>query len=887
MDVLKEWNGVDMAFPRERTVLDFFKAQVQARPEAVTVKEGQRLMTYEELDVRSNRVANELRRRGLQLEEAVALLLPASCEFLVAILGILKAGGSYFPIDTETPAKRLEFLLKDSQSRLVLSDATGLERLREWSGRALDLAQIIDRSSAEGDKNPEVPSDPNRRAYITYTSGSTGQPKGVEIEHHSLTNLVCCFHQRFQLTGQDRASMLAYVAFDASVADIWPTLCAGGSATIPPKGLLLNPDRLISWLATEEVTLTFVPTGLAEILFARKWPEQMKLRFLITGGDRLRFRPPAGLSFAVVNGYGPTENTVFSTWSMVTPENGSGQPPPIGRPLGNVTAYVLDEHLQPVPGGEAGELYLGGEQVARGYLGRFELTRERFLPNPFASEPNARMYRTGDWARWLPDGELDFLGRKDGQVQIRGRRVELGEIEAMMFTHGSVRQVCCVPRLDDGMPAGVVAHIVLRDSSSNSSDDLRAYLNAHLPDYMVPSEFVVHESLPLTPQGKLDRTALTALQPVKPEQIQLTDGDDKLEQALALLWQSLLPATKNSQRDASFSTLGGDSLLAIKLMLGVEEITGKRLELSTFLLKPTFAGLCEAVRTRLSSKFQPVLALRKEGVRPPLFFLYAVDGDIGIYFDLAQALGNDQPVFGIRSPALEDLSCLPDSMEDAAAEVVHWIRQIQPDGAPALVGYSWGGLLAFEVARQLAQTDGSSCFTALIGTGSPMRPTNFASRLAHFAINFPHWVGNLVTDRENRWRRLSRWQDMARVAKRHLAETDSLMSDWESPISRHLIGLMEKYHPLPKYKMAVDLFRECDAYQPPGHPLHIWRTSHLPDSGWNRWTCKQNRIHWMEGDHATIVKLPMVSGLAQSIRQAMDQHIKRCLTTVEMHANQP
>jgi amino acid adenylation domain-containing protein len=886
MDVLKEWNGVAMAFPRERTVLDFFQAQVQARPEAVAVKEDQRLMTFAELDLLSNRVANELQRQGLQLEEAVALLLPASCEFLVAILGILKAGGSYFPIDMETPAKRREFLLTDSRSRFVLADTTGLERLREWSGMALDVAQIIGHSGAGVDNNPGVPSDPNRRAYITYTSGSTGQPKGVEIEHHSLTNLVCYYHQRLQLAGQDRVAMLAYVAFDASVADIWPTLCAGGFVTIPPKGLLLNPDRLITWLATEEVTLTFVPTGLAEILFARKWPEQMKLRFLITGGDRLRFRPPAGLSFPVVNGYGPTENTVFSTWSVVTPDNGSGQPPPIGRPIGNVRTYVLDEHRQPVPVGEEGELYLGGEQVARGYLERFELTRERFLPDPFAGEPEARMYRTGDWVRWLADGELDFLGRKDGQVQIRGRRVELGEIEAMVFAHGSVQQACCVPRLDDGMPAGIVAHIVLRDSSSNSSDDLRAYLNARLPDYMVPSEFVVHESLPLTPQGKLDRAALAARQPVKSEPVQPVAGDDKLDQALALLWQSMLPSAKNSQRDVSFSTLGGDSLLAIKLMLGVEEITGKRLELSTFLLKPTFAGLCEAVRTRLSSKFQPVLALRKEGVRPPLFFLYAVDGDIGIYFELAQALGNDQPVFGIRSPALEDLSCLPDSIEDAAAEVVRWIRQIQPDGAPALVGYSWGGLLAFEVARQLAQTDGIFCFTALIGTGSPLRPTNFASRLAHFAVNFPHWLRNLLTDRGNRWRRLSRWQDMARVAKRNLAETNALMPDWESPISRHLIGLMEKYHPLPKYKMAVDLFREYDAYQPPGHPLHIWRTSHLPDSGWNRWTCRPNRIHWVEGDHATIVKPPMVSGLAQSIRQAMDKHIQCGLPGPESHANQ-
>ncbi len=833
-------------------------------------------MSYKELDERSTRVAHELRRRGLKLEESVIVFLPASCEFLVAILGILKAGGTYLPVDSDTPIQRLEFFVSDSASRFVISNVAGMERLRDLPIPLLDLEQIVGGSDRKAVDDLSVPSDPNRRAYIIYTSGSSGRPKGVEIEHHSLTNLVSHYHRYFKLTAQDRASMLAYVAFDASVADIWPTLCAGAVVTIPTKGILLNPDGLIEWLAKEEITLAYVPTGLAEILFTRPWPERIKLRFLLTGGDRLRVRPPAKLPFVVINAYGPTENTVVSTGTVVQPENGKRQAPPIGRPIHNISAYVLDERMQPVSVNVAGELYLGGEQVARGYLGHPEQTKELFVPDPFTNQPDARMYRTGDWVRWLEDGELDFLGRKDGQVKIHGWRVELGEIEGTLFSHGAVRQVCCVPRLIDGMPSGITAHVATDRLDESLSGELRSYLQARLPDYMVPSEFVLHESLPLTPQGKLDRVALTSFQATKSASPRLVVGEDGLEKALASLWQSLLPAAGNSPRDATFADLGGDSMLVIKLMLGVEEITGQRLEVSSFLVKPTFAGLCDAVRTRMArTEFEPVLALRRQGTRPPLFCLYGISGDIESYFNLAEALGDDQPVFGIRSPALEDFSRLPQSIEEAAAEVVRWIRKVQPQGAPSLVGYSWAGLLAFEVARQLAQAEGICCFTALIGPMAPMRPTHFTSRLAHFVRYFPPWLWNLITDQKDRGWRIMRWREMAARTRENLAEAHLPLEELVSkPIPLHLFSLMEKYRPKPGSKVTINIFREYDSTRIPAHPLHAWQTSHLPDGGWNRWVQSHPSIHWLEGDHWTIIKPPLVKTLAQAIRSAMDQHLK-------------
>jgi len=853
--------------------MDFFQEKAQTQPDLLAVHEVAQTMTYGELDFRSNLVAGDLQQRGLQLEEPVAILIPASGEYVVAMLGILKAGGSYLPIDPDVPVKRLDFLLRDSGSRFALTDAAGIKRTNEWPGTTLELAAILGKADPAAHKIQGVSSDPKRRAYIVYTSGTTGQPKGVEIEHHSLTNLVCAYHERFKLTAQDRVTMFANVAFDASVADTWPALCAGGSLVVPPRELLRHPDSLIAWLADEKITWTFVPTGMAEILFTRVWPAQMPLRFLVTGGDRLRVRPPQNLPFTVLNAYGPTENTVISTWSMLK-TNGKPLFPAIGHPIANVNAYVLDGNRQPVADGMAGELYLGGEQVARGYLGKPVLSAEHFISNPFTGQPEDRMYRTGDWVRWLPDGELDFLGRQDDQVQIRGSRVELGEVETILLAHPSVRQVCCLTRLEDGVATGIVAHIVPAKAGGDCSGELRSHLGERLPAYMLPSQFVFHEHFPLTPYGKVDRAALAGPTSKKIEPVQIDADGDGLKIALSRLWHSLLPAAGSSSKEAAFSNLGGDSLLMVKLMLGVEEITNQRLEVSTFLLQPTFSGLCQAVKMRMSqTEFQQVLTLRKQGTRPPLFCLYDYEGEIGIYFGLAEALGDDQPVFGIRSPALEDLSRLPASMEAAAAEIVGWIRKLQPQGVPALVGYSWAGLLAFEVARQLAEKEGTSCFTALVGAEAPVWPMNFAARLTHFGGTFPPWFWSLITDRRNRWQRLSHWQRMAGRTKQNLAEAQLPMKNWVStPISRHLVALMEKYHPLPKADLTVDLFRERDAYQPQAHPLHAWQTSHKPDGGWNRWTRKPARIHWLAGDHRTIVRPPLVSGLAQSLRQAMDQH---------------
>ena len=380
-----EGTQTQKSFPRHKSVVDFFHEQVQALPDSPALQEGQLVMSYGELDHLSDEVAGRLLSGGLRREEIVALLLNCSCQFVASALGVLKAGGSYLPLDVAAPPGRLQYQLSDSGVAHVITTSEHCGRLTDWSGRKYVLDDGASGPHSDGVDLPYVPADLTRRAYLIYTSGSTGRPNAVEIEHHSLTNLVCHYHDALGLTHRDRTTMLAHVTFDASVADLWPCLCCGGTVLIPPPALLLDVDGSIDWLTQEHVTFSFVPTAIAERMLHRPWPEKLSLQFLITGGDTLHGRPPGGLPFSVINSYGPTENTVDSTWTTVAPSP-EGTRPSIGRPITNVSAYVLDDAGMPVAAGAEGELYLGGEQVARGYLNRPELTRQRFLSDPFAAK---------------------------------------------------------------------------------------------------------------------------------------------------------------------------------------------------------------------------------------------------------------------------------------------------------------------------------------------------------------------------------------------------------------------------------------------------------------------------------------------------------------------
>jgi len=513
------------------------------------------------------------------------------------------------------------------------------------------------------------------------------------------------------------------------------------------------------------------------------------------------------------------------------------------------------------------------------------LTRERFPPDPFSDAPDARMYRTGDCVRWRSDGSLEFLGRRDDQIQIRGQRVELGEIEAAIRRHPPVREVCCRPLMDRelkdqtnaaGSAAGVVAHVVMPGVNEKEiAAQLRSFLEPQLPAYMVPAMFVAHERLPVTPQGKVDRAALDAAarsQPPPNGEAEL-ESQDSLVRKLTELWRRVLPDYSGARTDRSFQELGGDSLGAVKLLLGVEEITGRRLALSTFLLEPTLAGLCRAVAAAEDEAEVSILALRRTGSRPPLFCVYELGGDVGVYFELAAELGADQPVFGLRSSSAHHPERIPDSIETAARQARNRLRKFLPAGPFALAGFSWGGLLAFEMARQYAAEENLNPFCALFGTTAPPRQPSLPRKVLHAARWLPTWAWRLSQDKGRRWQRIREAVTSARFVRNLVAEEKLPVPVWaNNPVALRYIELAHRYRPPVSRPVPIHLFRENASFRRESHPAGFAITDHYEDGGWQHWTVCEPKIHWLNGEHMKVLKQPLVKETSQMLRAALEKH---------------
>jgi amino acid adenylation domain-containing protein len=595
--LLYEWNDTAAVYPRRACVQELFEQQAARVPERLAVANEGRSLSYEELNTRARQLANHLRGLGVGVETTVGVLMERSPDMLVALLGILKAGGAYLPLDPAYPAQRLAYMLDDAQVSVLLTRQNLSAGLTSSVTHTVCLDTDWPTIALQSASEPASGVGSDNLAYVIYTSGSTGTPKGVQITHGSLMNLVSWHRRVYQLNEDDRATLLAGVAFDASVWEVWPYLASGAAIHIPDEETRATPEKLRDWLVAQSITLCFVPTPTAESLLPLTWPKQSALRALLTGGDRLHTYPPDTLPFELVNHYGPTENTVVATCNVVPTDARQQKPPTIGRPISNTQVYILDEALGVVPVGVSGQLYLSGQSLARGYQGWPEQTAEKFIPNPFGDEPGTRLYRTGDLARYLPDGQIEYLGRADQQVKVRGFRIELGEIEAALAQHERVREAVVVAREDAAGHKRLVAYVVAEGGAAEggvSVAELRGYLGERLPEYMVPSLFITLDELPLTPNGKVDRRALPAPE-LRPE---LSDtyvaAGTPAERVLADIWCKVLGLEQVGVHD-NFFDLGGHSLLATQVISRVQEIFDVELPLSSLFATPTVDGLLDAV----------------------------------------------------------------------------------------------------------------------------------------------------------------------------------------------------------------------------------------------------------------------------------------------------
>lgn len=922
--VLVGFNRTEAAFPDGCAAHEIIEVQARKTPEATAVRYGDERLTYGELNRRANQLARYLQGLGVGLEDLVGIYVERSLEMAVGVLGVLKAGAAFLPLDPGCPAERLAFMLDDAHVRLLLTQQRLEERLAECSAERVRLDTDWARIARERDDDVHTDVGPSNLAYVIYTSGSTGRPKGVQIEHRGVCNLAAWQKCYFGLGPPDRVLQFATIGFDVFVWEMWMALNVGASLHLASRDTVTSPAALTELLREEGITAVLLPPTMLRLLS----PEGLdSLHTVISGGEacspELVKRWAEGRRF--YNAYGPTEITVCATTYRCT--GAEEHSVPIGRPVANTRLYVLDQALQPVALGMIGELYIGSDFLARGYINRPDLTAERFLPDPFRDKPGARMYKTGDLVRFLPDGNVEFCGRIDHQVKLRGFRIELGEIEALLGKHPGVRDVAVTLREDAPGDKRLVAYVVSK-SNDLTTQELRSHLKALVPDYMVPSAFAFVEALPLTPSGKVDRRAL----PVPTADETARHGKwlpprDNVEWQLAHIWEQLFDIRPIGATD-DFFDLGGHSLLAVHLMDEIAGRFGQRLAPATLFEAPTIERLAGILRGGARADTDsPLVPIQPKGSRIPFFCVHPAPGTVFCYVEMARHLGLDQPFYGLQSFGVNGRGANHVRIEAMATDYVRAIRNVQPTGPYILGGHSSGGVIAYEMAQMLKKEGEKVALVVVIDSPAPLSTGKaeafydlFSQRLddcvwlasivqlaeMFFGVNLGVSCADLAAmTREEQLRTILKQlqevgfippdagpsviQDLLDLCKANLRAALSYRAQpYDGPIA--FLCTRTPFIPLPKGSLAplarcaADLCRNhlpMVARTVP-HVLRdlcalLWRgavfygLSRKSAMGWRRLSNGPLDIQVVPGDHITVLTRPHVEVMARELRKRLDQ----------------
>ncbi len=603
--LLVESNNTQIDYPQDKCLPQLFEEQVERTPDAVAVVFDEQKLTYRELNNRANQLAHYLRKLGVQADVGVGICVERSLEMVVGLLGILKSGAAYVPLDPAYPKDRLSFMLQNSQATVLVTTKNLVTELPEHETTVVCLDSNWSDISQESEENLVNEVKPENLAYVIHTSGSTGLPKGVAMTQIALCNLILWQLENTKVLAEGKTLQFSPISFDVSFQEMFSTWCSGGTLVLIAEELRRDPLALIKLLNKQAVERLFLPfvalQQLAEVaVTAKLFPKH--LREVITAGEQLQITPAIKEFFTQVsnctlhNHYGPSESHVVTTFTLDGSVENWPALPSIGRPIANTQIYILDSRMQPVPIGVSGELYIGGDCLARGYLNRDDLTAARFIRDPFSNDPNARLYKTGDLCRYLSDGNIEYLGRIDNQVKVRGFRIELGEIEALLSQHPAIAQTTIIVREDIPGDKRLVAYFVPNQEPAPTSSELRHFLQQKLPDYMLPSAFVMLKSLPLTPSGKVDRRALPALDNIRESsEATFVAPREELEVRLTEIWEQVLNVRPIGIKD-NFFELGGHSLLAVRLFAEIEKMSGQKLPLATLFQSQTIADLAGVLR---------------------------------------------------------------------------------------------------------------------------------------------------------------------------------------------------------------------------------------------------------------------------------------------------
>ncbi len=702
-EILVVRNATQAEYPRNVCVHELMERQTERAPEATAIVMSHEAISYRELNERANQLAHYLMQHGAGPEVLIGIYLERSINMIVALLAVLKSGAAYVPLDPAYPAERIAFVVEDAGISLLLTQTELLHSLPASSAITIDMQTIAAELAREDRCVPQSPARPENLAYVLYTSGSTGKPKGVQITHANLVNFLISMQREPGLRASDSLLGVTTLSFDIAGLEIYLPLITGARLILASRSEASDGRALLDLMRRHHATVMQATPATWRMLLEAGWKGSPELRILC-GGEAL----PGDLASQLLprcaqlwNMYGPTETTI---WSSVYRVQSAAATLPIGRPIANTTFYILDSRMRPLPMGVAGELFIGGEGVARGYLRRPELTAEKFLSDPFAERPGARLYRTGDIARYLRDGNVQYLGRSDFQVKIRGFRIELGEIESALSKHPSVQECVAVTRENGPGDTRLVAYAVPRPGFRIAAAELRTWVKQTLPSYMVPSVIVELDALPLTPNGKVDRKALPKPGATVSTATDFVPARDEIELALTRIWQEVLNVSTVGIRD-NFFDLGGHSLLAVRLMAEIKEKIGRDIPLTALFQGATVEYLAEVIRGKAPVPTAVVHKIQPLGDRPPFFAAVVAGVNALGYVPLAKHLGTERPLYALQrsgpGPRALRRPLTQQEYEEIATEYIQAMRTVQPQGPYHLGGFCEGAQIAFEMTRQL------------------------------------------------------------------------------------------------------------------------------------------------------------------------------------------
>ncbi|MEH1902755.1 MAG: amino acid adenylation domain-containing protein [Nostoc sp.] len=885
--LLTTWNTTQTDYPHTKCIHHLWEEQVDKTPNAIAVEFQNQQITYRELNEKANLLAHYLQTAGVEPGTLVGICIERSIEMIIGILGILKAGGAYVPLDPQLPTERIAYILQDTQVLILLTQQKLLAKLPDvlkQRKNSPDRMQVVcldrdwDFIANQNKQNLVSAVSTYNLAYIIYTSGSTGQPKGTAIAHQSLVNFTSQAIKEYGIHQQDRILQFASISFDTAAEEIYPCLTTGATLVLRTEDLLSSSHQFWQCCQDWQLTVLDLPTAYWHYLTADLQASDSRitscLRLVIIGGEQALTEnlkrwylslkslknPPK-----LVNTYGPTEATIVTT-IYPFPDSTSVEPTdwevPIGRPIGNTQVYVLDKYLQPVPIGIPGELHIAGVSLAKGYLNRPDLTQEKFIPNPFSnSTQDTKLYKTGDLVRYRLDGNLEFIGRIDKQVKIRGFRIELGEIEAAIAQHPLICMTAVTLQEDQPGDKRLVAYITADENFLTSSID--EFLRQKLPNYMIPTIWIQLDSLPLTSNGKIDYRAL----PKPTKNISQDNGfvapRNELERQIAKIWAEVLDVPVVGIKN-NFFELGGHSLLAFALMNRIQQKFGKNLPLSSIFQSATVEQFAEIINQKTDSHSWSVLVkIQPQGTKPPLFLIHPGGANLLAYKHLISCMDTQRPLYGLDAKGFEEGQTPQETVEEMAVQYLEAIRGVQPEGPYLLMGWCFGGLVAFEMAQLLRSQGQKTAFLGLIDTyirsgQAPQDDLNLLIGLSFelFGVEFP----------------IEKLRQME-VNERIIYIFEQVKQANRLPPNFGL-GRMKRLLEVNKSHDQASVKYFSQAY--PGAVTLIRAredapaTLNNPTLGWEMQADKVN-LHWVGGDHLSMFHHPHVQELAKKLEFCIEQ----------------